>query len=157
MPKKILFIDMDGVIADFKKGIQTIDPSFAIDWSMQERVKAICLQNPEIFHTLEPIEDAIESVEKLFGRFDVYFASVPMDILPSSFTGKKTWIDKHFGKKAAQRLILTHRKDLLRGDLIIDDSLHFGVDKFNGHHIHFATQNFPDWKTTLPYMSQFTQ
>lgn len=145
---------MDGVIADFDGGVKNIDPTHApgnYDGSF-DRVNLICEANPTIFHTLEPIEGAIESVKQLFPLFDVYFLTVPMYRVPHSYTGKRIWLETHFGELAEHRLILTHRKDLAIGDYLIDDSTRHGVDKFTGKHIHFGNEEFPDWKTTLEYM-----
>ena len=51
-----------------------------------------------------------------------------------------------------KRLILTHRKDLLIGDYLIDDRLKNGAGEFKGELIHFGTIKFPDWKTVLEYL-----
>ena len=62
--KKILYIDMDGVIADFAKGINTINPNLDMSENpiaYQERsdkVDEICEAFPEIFHDLPKIKDA---------------------------------------------------------------------------------------------------
>jgi hypothetical protein len=59
------------------------------------------------------------------------------------------------GNPAYKRLILTHHKNLNKGDFIIDDRIHRGVDKFEGKHIHFGTAEFPDWKSVVEYLKQF--
>lgn len=145
---------MDGVIADFDFGIKLFCPDLhtANYESTAKRVDEICEANPEIFHTLRPIEDAIDSVRELFELFDVYFLSTPMWNVPHSFMGKRIWLETYFGDAAEKRLILTHRKDFNVGDLLVDDGIRNGVDKFKGEHIHFNTDKFPDWKTTLPYL-----
>ncbi|VEJ18472.1 Uncharacterised protein [Capnocytophaga canimorsus] len=35
------------------------------------------------------------------------------------------------------------------GAILIDDRLKNGTDKFQGRHIHFGTEKFPDWKSVL--------
>lgn len=147
-------MDMDGVIADFDHAIKQYDPSHGHNnyEASFHKVNSICEQNPYIFHTLNAIDGAVESVKQLFPIYDVYFLTVPMWNLPDSFTGKRIWIHNHFGKDAEQRLILTHRKDLNIGDYLIDDSLRHGVDKFTGRHIHFGSEAFPDWDATLKHM-----
>lgn len=158
MEKKILKIDMDGVIADFDGAIKKICPeletgdAFPDYESRKQMVDIICEANPTIFHTLDPIEGGIEAVKTLMPLYDVYFLSTPMDNVPDSFTGKKIWLNTHFGKLAEKRLILTHRKDLAIGDYLVDDRLRNGVDKFKGKHIHFGQKKFPDWKTLLPFL-----
>lgn len=156
--KKILYIDMDGVIADFAKGINDIDPSVdmsenPVDYETRSnRVVEICNMNRAIFHKLEPMKDSIEYVKKLFDIYDVYFLSTPMWTLPESFTGKCIWIERHFGKDAIKKLILTHRKDLNVGDFLVDDRKHNGAGEFTGEHIHYGTGDFMDWKSVYEYL-----
>lgn len=158
--KKILYLDMDGVIADFEKGIQQFLPDFknahsnSLDYTQPDQVNKICQENPLIFHTLPAIQGAIESTKELLSinEFDVYFLSTPMWNVPESFTGKRVWLENHFGDLAENRLILTKRKDLAIGHLLVDDTLKNGVDKFKGIHIHFGTEMFPNWDETLRYL-----
>jgi 5'(3')-deoxyribonucleotidase len=72
--------------------------------------------------------------------------------LPESYSGKRIWLEKHFGESIKKRLILSHRKDLLMGDYLIDDRLRHGVTEFKGEHIHFGTDKFPDWEAVLDYL-----
>lgn len=74
-----------------------------------------------------------------------------MDNCPESFTGKKRWLNEHFGEFAKKRLILTHRKDLNLGEFLIDDRITNGVENFNGVHIHFGSSSFPNWKIVEQY------
>ena len=149
---------MDGVLADFDKGIKQLCPeletsdNFPDYESRSKMVDSVCEANQDIFHNLEPIEGAIEAVNQLFDIFEVYFLSTPMWNVPASFTGKRIWIENHFGEKAVKKLILTHRKDLNVGDYLVDDRVKNGVSEFTGQHIHFATQQFPNWEVTLKYL-----
>lgn len=158
MNKKILYIDMDGVIADFAKAINDIDPELDMSDSIRDydsrsdKVDEICAVNRDIFEHLEPMPDSIETVKKLFDHFEVYFLSTPMWTLPESFSGKRIWLEKHFGIDAEKRLILTHRKDLAIGDYLVDDRKRNGAGGFRGKHIHFDTEEFPDWKTVYDYL-----
>lgn len=156
--KKILYIDMDGVIADFARAINDIDPTVdmsnsPVDYDTRaDRVDEICLANPNIFHNLEPMPDSIEFVKKLFDLYEVYFLSTPMWIVPESFIGKRLWIEQHFGKMALKRLILTHRKDLNIGDYLVDDRKHNGAGEFTGEHIHYGTGDFMNWESVYNYL-----
>lgn len=154
MKKKILYIDMDGVLADFEHAIKIIEPSLdCSDYeNSKEKVYAICKANPYIFHTLKPIPGALYCTKKLFQLYDVYFLSTPMWEVPLSFTGKREWIGEHFGADAEKRLILTHRKDLAIGDILVDDRLTNGAMFFTGKHIHFGTSEFPNWMATYMYL-----
>lgn len=156
MQKKILHLDMDGVLADFVRAVKALSPNTDLEFYSKE-VDDICAANPYIFHTLYPIRDAVPSVIELFDLADVYFLSTPMWHVPLSYTGKRVWLETHFGKQAEKKLILTHRKDLVHGDIIVDDTDRHGVSEFKGIHVHFATEKFPDWKTTLPYLKTLLQ
>lgn len=152
--KKILYIDMDGVVADFDKGVRVLCPeldtkNFERDF---DKVNEVCESNPNIFHNLEPIEGSIDAVNELFELFEVYFLSTPMWNVPDSFTGKRIWLENHFGQKCEKRLILTHRKDLCIGDFLIDDSTRNGAGNFKGTHIHIHTPAFPYWNNVIEYL-----
>jgi len=159
--KTIIYIDMDGVVADFDSAIKAFLPDLETGCGgndYEERAKlvdAICADNPNIFHTLKPINGAIEAVTALLSEpwLEVYFLSTPMWHVPDSFTGKRIWIEHHFGELAKKRLILTHRKDLQIGDILIDDRLKNGASEFRGKHIHFGTADFPDWPRVMSYLA----
>ena len=54
---------------------------------------------------------------------------------------------------AYKRLILSHHKNLNRGDYLIDDRPHKGgADKFDGEVIAFGSERFPDWDAVLRYL-----
>lgn len=156
--KKILYIDMDGVIADFEQAIKEICPdletsdNFPDFESRSEKVDEIVANNPQIFQTLKPINDAINSVNRLFEFFDVYFLSTPMWAIPESYMGKRIWIENHFKEKGKKRLILSHRKDLLIGHYLIDDRLKNGASEFKGEHIHFGSDKFKNWSDVMAYL-----
>jgi 5'(3')-deoxyribonucleotidase len=158
MNKKILYLDMDGVVADFEKRIGELSPdlknfeSFEDQELLSDKIDQICFANPELYHDLPPIEGAVAAVEKLSGLYDLYFLSTAMWDLPQSFTGKRIWIARHFEIIGRKRLILTHRKDLLLGDFLVDDRLKNGAAEFQGEHIHFGTEKFPDWEITSEYL-----
>lgn len=154
--KKVLFIDMDGVLADFQRGMT--------DWfdshpHLYERHK----NNPDhihgIFRDLKPIEGAIEAVKKLYesGKYDMFIATTAPWGNPDSATDKRYWIERHFGNEMFhKRMFITHRKDMLKGDILIDDRTKNGAGEFEGQHIHFGWDyenekwnEYPDWDSVL--------
>jgi 5'-nucleotidase len=153
---KILHIDMDGVVADFEKLLTEKFPEVGNMPPSQERsdmVDIVVKEYPAMFEELEPITNAITAVKILNEHFNIYFLSTPMWTVPESYTGKRRWIEKHFGEEIAKKkLILTHRKDLVMGHYLIDDRLKNGAAEFMGEHIHFATDKFPNWDSVLMYL-----
>jgi 5'-nucleotidase len=157
---KTLYIDMDGVVANFWDAIKFLDPTIEDDSLYPDRdlrgnmVDQICSKHPHVFRFLKPIEGSIEAVNDLFQHFDIYFLSTPMWCVPQSFMDKRIWLHEHFGDKAEKRLILTHRKDLNVGHFLIDDRIAHGVDRFTGKHIHYGQPEFPTWTEVVDYLHQ---
>lgn len=149
--KKILYIDMDGVVADFEKGIKQYLP----EWDSNlhgDKTDEICGSVNNFFLDLHPIEGAIDAINKLSIKYETYFLSAAMWNVPQSFTEKRLWIEKHFGSSFRKRLILTHRKDLNIGDYLIDDRTSHGAGDFKGKHIHFGKEEFPDWSSVEKFL-----
>lgn len=147
--KKILFVDMDGVLADFEAGVRSFEPDMPWD---RENVDRVCEANTRVFTILPEIEGGVEAVTLLKEKYDIYFLTTPMCNVPDSYGDKRIWLREKFGDWVDKRLILTHRKDLAKGDILIDDTLHNGVDNFEGDHIHFGTPLYPDWKSVLKHL-----
>ncbi len=84
--------------------------------------------------------------------FDTYIASTAPWSNVQAWTEKRIWVEEHLGERAQKRLILTHYKNLLRGEFIIDDRTRRGVDRFGGEHVYFGTERFPNWATVLEYL-----
>lgn len=71
---------------------------------------------------------------------------------------KRLWIEKHFGEIFYKKVIITHRKDLLIGDYLIDDRIANGAGNFKGAHLHFGWNYinnkdniYPNWEAILTY------
>ena len=127
--ENIIFIDMDGVVADF-------DLAAALHPKRKDHAWRPDLELD--FSEFKPIPNAIEAVNKLERLgYNIYFASTaPWDNIAAS-SQKRAWIEKYF-PEFKKRLILTHRKDLLIGDILIDDHTWNGASEFKGEHIHFG-------------------
>tara|TARA_R110002124_G_C8857291_1_gene506729 strand:+ start:666 stop:1094 length:429 start_codon:yes stop_codon:yes gene_type:complete len=137
--KKIIYIDMDGVISDFDKAAQEQGngkrPDLYVD-----------------YRNLELMPHAKESLMKLNEDFDIYIASTPSWSRPEVWAHKREWIEEHF-PWLKRKLILTHHKNLLLGDMLIDDSRWRGQPDFKGQWLWFGTaQRAKDWPTTIEYI-----
>jgi len=109
---------------------------------------------PGIFRNLNPIIGAIDAVKILLdsNQYEVYFLSTAPWNNPSAWTDKRLWLEDQFGDLVNRRLILTHRKDLLKGDILIDDRPNNGAKDFVGTWIQFGTEEFPDWNSILKHL-----
>ena len=101
---------------------------------------------------MSPMENAIESIKKLSKVFDIYLLSTAPWGNPSAWSDKVIWVKKYLGEVACKRLILSHHKNLNKGDYLIDDRTKNGADKFEGEHIHFGQGVFNDWDAITKYL-----
>lgn len=136
LKKDIIYIDMDGVL------VEKNDVNFK-----EERLKK------GFFLDKKPILNAVESFQFLARNCEVYILSTPVWDNEFCWTEKRLWVDQYLGILARKKLILTHNKALNEGKLLIDDSLDHGVQNFKGTHLHFGSENFPDWETVLNQIS----
>jgi len=135
--KKILYIDMDGVLVD----LETHYKQFFVDNPHLEKKFENCPDHiPGIFRDPPPYEDCIEAVHKLYesDKYDMFIATAAPWGNPDSLTDKRYWIEKHFGLMFHKKIFTTHRKDLLIGDYLIDDRIKNGAGDFKGEHIQFG-------------------
>jgi hypothetical protein len=65
------------------------------------------------------------------------------------------WLAEQFGDKINRRLILTHRKDLVKGDILIDDRPNNGAKDFEGELIKFGSDEYPNWAAVIDYDERF--
>jgi len=144
--KKILYIDMDNVLVDFKTGIDRLDP--AIREQYAERLDEV----PGIFSLMDPMPQAVECYADLCAHFDTYVLSTSPWENPTAWSDKLLWIKKHLGQLAYKRLILSHHKHLNHGHFLVDDRTKNGADRFPGELIQFGTAFFPDWISVRNYL-----
>lgn len=139
--KPILLFDLDGVICDFNKRAKELD-AMGIKGSK-------LFSHPTAYKDLEPIPGAIEAWHALQEKYETYILSTPPWSNPDAWAEKRRWVEQHLGKSAHKKLILCHNKGIVRGDFLIDDRIANGVADFQGEHIHFATEKYPDWNSVL--------
>lgn len=147
--RKIVYIDLDGVVADFDKGKQEHPLGNVTPY--KGRPDKI----PGIYEKLEPVKDAIDCVNILLDspEYDVYFLSTAPWDNPEAWMHKRLWVDQYFEtKKIRKRLILSHQKHLMIGDYLIDDRRFNGASEFTGEWIHFGSETYPDWISVLDYL-----
>jgi len=134
MRKTILSIDMDNTLVDFKSGIDSLTPR------MRAKYRGHYDDTPGIFAKMDPLDGAVEAFEKLSRKYDVYILSTAPWKNPSAWGDKLLWVQKHLGKSAYKRLVLTHHKNLnvQPGAILIDDRRKRGAAKFGKRLIPFG-------------------
>ena len=150
MSKKIVYVDMDNTIVDFKSGIKRLTISDTKEY--KDRYD----DHPYIFTLMEPIKDSIESIKKLDRQYDLYILSTAPWDNPNAWKQKRDWIGKYFGDKKKdvfyKKVILSHNKNLNKGDYLIDDRPHNGAENFEGEWIKFGSKKYPDWKAVTKFL-----
>jgi 5'(3')-deoxyribonucleotidase len=143
---KIVYVDMDNVLVDFKTGIEKL--------TSEELEKYLGKYDevPKIFSKMEPIDDAIDSYIKLCSKFDTYILSTSPWGNSTALNDKLEWVKKYLGPYAYKRVIFSHNKHLNHGNYLIDDREKNGADKFVGELILFGSERFPNWKSVVNYL-----
>lgn len=121
---KILYVDMDNVLVDFQSAFKHFDPKIIEEALAINKADEI----DGLFSKMEPMPYAIESITFLAKHFDTYILSTAPWKNPSAWIDKLKWVQKYLPEVGHKRLIITHHKNLNKGDYIIDDRLRHGVD-----------------------------
>ena len=147
--KKILLVDQDDVLADFMGAF----------WIALKKNPAIKYPQSQykFFENLEPIKDAIESINILKNYYDVLILTRPSVHNPLCYTEKRVWIENHLGFDMCKNLMLVYDKTMIKGDginkiYLIDDVIHSGRNNPEWEHIHFGSEKFKDWKVVTDYL-----
>lgn len=140
MNKKTILIDMDGVITDYeslllRKYRDKYPKAFYVPlekrcgWNITQQYprhlrKFLNEINQEegFFIALEPLNGAVESIEKIARKgHEIFICTSPSSRNMFSAKEKIEWVKKHLGIEWVTKLILTHDKTLIWGDYLIDD------------------------------------
>lgn len=150
---KRLFLDMDDVLVKYQSGLDKVDEAIKAQYRAKKPgEKDRQDEIPGLFSLMEPMPGAIPAVRKLNEVYDIYILSTAPWGNPLAWTEKVLWLKNRFGDLFKKKVILTHRKDLIRGDILIDDKDKNGAWDFQGEWIQFGSARFPDWKTVLEYL-----
>lgn len=176
----LILLDQDGVLADFEHAFLTawktqypdIPPveykdrtSFYIleNYPPELRARAAAIYTaPGFIRNLPPVPGAIDAVKALLELgMDVRICTSPLSQFENCVTEKYLWVEKHLGREATNRLILTKDKTLVHGDLLIDDKpeiqgavrphwKHIVFDApYNQHIADRPRLNWSNWRSVL--------
>ena len=144
MKKKRLYIDMDGVLCNFKGAFE------------KDLLETPSQKYPQsrwgFFLKLEPMEGAIEAFNLLKEHYDVWILTRPSFKNINCFSEKAEWVLEHLGFDVLEKTIMCGDKSLLKGDYLIDDNGQNGRPEFEGKWIEFASEEFPDWISVIDYL-----
>ena len=137
---------MDGVLVDFASGVAKLSEETKKEY--EGRIDEV----PGLFALMDPMPGAIEAVQLLAKRYDVYILSTSPWGNTTAASDKIEWVKKHMNGVFHKRVILTHHKELLMGDFLIDDRGKNGTSEFKGEWLHFGQEQFPDWDAVLKHL-----
>lgn len=150
---KRILVDVDGVIADLHaewlklynmeyNDVLTVDQ--ITDWNMQNFVKPECgtkifdyLHDPTLYNSVKPVDGAVSSIHWLRQHeYDVRFLTSGVQPAKIQWLGDHgLLLGEHF--MFSPDVIVAHDKSLVKGDILIDDSI-ANCDNFSGQSILFA-------------------
>ncbi|WP_196888354.1 5' nucleotidase, NT5C type [Aureivirga sp. CE67] len=147
--KKVVYIDMDGVLVDFEYGYNEVKKKYPEVQYPQN--------NLGFWESLPPIEGAIDAFKTLKNdnRFEVYILTSPSVTNPHCYSEKRIWVENHLGFHSVHNLIISPHKGLLKGNYLIDNEVSGkGQDHFEGELILFGSEKFNDWDKVLNYFEK---
>lgn len=148
--RKIIYVDMDNVLVDFKTGIDRINDD------IRKQYDGRLDEVPHIFSLMDPMEGSIQAIKQLALNYELFILSTSPWLNPTALQDKLDWIKKYFGDDPHsifyKKVIFTHRKDLLKGEYLIDDRTKNGADCFEGKLIQYGTPKFSNWDSVLKFL-----
>lgn len=134
---RTLLIDMDSVICDLmtewhRRYNRDYGDNLSVekltDWHSEWFVTPDCgfkiydyLDEPGLFACLKPMPGAVEVLSRLAMRYDILIVTSSRT---TAYTEKEQWVTEHLPFIGRDNLVFTHRKDMVRGDLLFDDAPH---------------------------------
>lgn len=137
---------MDNVLVDNPSAFNLLDEN------TRELYEGHLDEVPGIFRIMKPVDGAVETFNQLADLFEVYILSSAPWENPSAWSEKLVWVKKNLGEKAFQRLILSHHKDLYKGDILIDNPSQHDAFDFQGEVIMLGSDRFENWSRIKEYL-----
>lgn len=142
MKYKRLLIDQDGVLTktvDYllslynAKYFDNLRNEDVTDWDLAQFLRPECGKaiwhymdhHPEFFQKLDPMPGCVEAFEELIRRgHNVLIVTASPRNSKTGFYDKVHWVKKHMPFFDTKNIVATHRKDVIQGDLLLDDGPH---------------------------------
>lgn len=135
MAKPVLLFDLDGICCNLmKKWLAAYNHDWhdclteaeITSWNWEALAKPACgrriyhyLNRPGFFADLEPIPGCVDSLARLERIVEL----VVVTASPKEACGDKIrWVQKHLPMVPKGNIVITYRKDLVRGDFMFDDA-----------------------------------
>lgn len=144
--KKRIFIELDNVIINTELGFSTPDNNLINIDKSKHGDKSYNLIN------IEPMPGAIEAINELKKHFDIYILATALWENSYIWSDKMAWINHSFDNVFQKRIIVTHFKNLLKGEYLIHSKENNYNNEFEGECIKFGCEHCPDWNTTVSYL-----
>lgn len=138
----MILIDMDDTIFEYRNKWIDERLRLGIEWPQSRK---------GFFEELKPLPRAVEAVNSLRERFDVFICTRPSAHNIHCFTEKAESILKHFDLDLLCKTIMTPDKTIIDADYLIDDCMWEG---FKGTQVLFGSPEFPDWDSVLVYFDK---
>jgi 5'-nucleotidase len=145
--------DIDGVVCNFvqmflsaveaatgihadQKDIKTfyVEESLKLNDFQKKNVWDI-VNSVGIAARMNPLPGAVEGVKALAKVSDLYFVTAPIDTSPTWDYDRRQWLIKHFGEELGKKVLFTASKEVVAGDIFIDDK----------------PENLEEWKKAWPH------
>jgi 5'(3')-deoxyribonucleotidase len=142
---KKVYVDMDDTLCDF------IGPFKSGEFKLKYPHSKV-----GFFLDLQPLEGAIDGMNTLMTKYDVWILTRPSIKNTHCYTEKAEWIKNYFGEQMLEKLILCPNKSLVKGDYLIDDDYRHGQTEFEGEHIFFGKdERFMNWSQVVDYLMKY--
>lgn len=137
-----IFVDLDGVLADFEyhryttlltRGLDALQPAYVTDfYGTQAYIQAYgkaaarkareIVREPGFFSSMPLIVGGVEGVQALVARgHRVRICSKPLAENPSCTEEKRAWIRTVLGKRWEEEALIVKKKSEYKADFLIDD------------------------------------
>ena len=142
--KKVIYVEMDGVLCDYKSRCKKLNIKFSD-----------AKRTPGFFKKLKPVKGAIETYRKLCEKCDVYVLLVASRDNAAVRAEKMEWL----GKYLPEARVLIMRKDdplMDKVDFLINDYGKRFEHRAYGHKVKFGSSGVADWNDVFTFIEVYS-